>query len=250
MKKGIFIVFCFIAMLAQAQKKEQKLSPKDTEIWEPIPPTVTPYNKNNVPSDAIVLFDGSDFNNWVNAKNNRQVNWTLNKDKSMTVNKNNNPIGIKTKESFGSIQLHLEWKSPKSDVNKSGQHRGNSGVFIQERYEIQILDNNNNPTYSNGQVSSIYKQTIPLVKASVPTGEWNSYDIIYHAPEFKKDKTLSKPATITVIHNGILVIDHFTIKGPTEFIGIPKYKAHQEAPIMLQNHNSPVSYRNIWLRKI
>ncbi|MEI6865520.1 DUF1080 domain-containing protein [Flavicella sp.] len=250
MKNVIFIVMCSIAILSQAQKKEQKLSSKDTGIWEPVPPTVTPANKNNLPSDAIILFNGGNFNNWVSTKDSGQVDWILNKDKSMTVSRSKVNAGIKTKESFGSMQLHLEWKSPKSDLNKFGQHRGNSGVFIQERYEIQILDNNNNPTYSNGQVSSIYKQTIPLVKASVPTGEWNNYDIIYHAPEFKEDKTLTKPATITVIHNGILVIDHFTLKGSTKFIGTPEYKAHGEAPIMLQNHDSPVSYRNIWLRKL
>lgn len=133
---------------------------------------------------------------------------------------------------------------------KKGQQRGNSGVFNQDRYKVQILDNNDNPTYPNGQVASIYKQTIPLVKASTPTGKWNTYDIIYHAPKFKSNGNLINPATITVLHNGILTIDHFEIKGPTKYIGTPEYSEHGDAPIMLQDHGSAVSYRNIWLRKL
>jgi len=251
MRKALFVGLSFLSILSYAQDKNKEMSPKDTEMWDPVPPVVTANKNNAAPSDAIVLFDGSDLTQWINAKNSKPAKWKINKDGSMTVvGKNNGGGSIKTKDNFGSIQLHLEWRSPELDKSRKGQQRGNSGVFIQGRYEVQILDNNNNPTYSNGQVSSVYKQTIPLAKASVPTGEWNTYDIIYHAPEFNKDKSLKSPATITILHNGILTIDHFELLGPTKYIGIPEYSAHRDAPLTLQDHGSPVSYRNIWLRKL
>lgn len=239
-----------------AKTETHKMKHEDTEIWSPVPPIVTIAKQNAAPSDAIVLFDGSSLDNWVNSKDGSEAVWKLNKDKSMSVARRASKTGkkqnssIKTKQHFGSMQLHLEWKSPKVDLQKKGQQRGNSGVFIQGRYEVQVLDNNDNPTYSNGQVASIYKQVIPLAMASVPTGQWNSYDIIYHAPKFNSKKELTQAATITVLHNGILAIDHFEIKGPTKYIGIPEYKAHGKAPIMLQDHGNPVSYRNIWLREL
>ena len=136
------------------------------------------------------------------------------------------------------------------DIQGDGQNRGNSGVFLQDKYEVQVLDNNDNETYNNGQVASIYKQSIPLAKASVPTGDWNTYDIIYHAPEFDTEGKKTKSGTITVLHNGILVQDHFEIQGSTEFIGWPKNNPHGEAPIKLQDHNCDVSFRNIWVRKL
>ena len=158
---------------------------------------------------------------------------------------------IQTKRNFGSVQLHLEWRS---NIAKraNGQNRSNSGVFLQNRYEVQILDNNDNETYVNGQVGAIYKQSIPLAKASSKTGEWNAYDIIYHAPEFDVKGLLSKHATITVLHNGVLIQDHYLIKGTTEYIGWPKNQAHGKAPIKLQDHQdkSGVSYRNIWVREL
>ncbi|MCF7569011.1 DUF1080 domain-containing protein [Sabulilitoribacter arenilitoris] len=223
--------------------------PEETEIYKPVPLTVNPYGQNGVPSDALVLLDGKSLSNWVHSNNGRPAEWLLNDDGSMTVkDKSGN---IQTKQKFGSVQLHLEWKSPKETQGK-GQGRGNSGVFLQERYEVQVLDNNNNETYVNGQVGSIYKQSIPLVKALVPTGEWNSYDIIYHAPKFNNKGEKTKSATITVLHNGILIQDYFKIKGTTEFIGWPKNKPHGKASIMLQDHgdNSRVSYRNIWVREL
>lgn len=226
--------------------------PEKTEFYQPVPPTVNPTGKNGMPSDAIVLFDGTHLNEWVRAADSEKAPWILDeKEKSMTVNKGGDSINatIQSKQVFGSIQLHLEWKSP-SKIEGKGQHRGNSGVFLQGRYEVQILDNNDNDTYVNGQVGSIYKQSVPLAKALVPTGAWNTYDIIYHAPEFDGTGKKTKSATITVLHNGVLIQDHFEIKGSTSYIGWPKNNAHGKGPIKLQDHGSSVSYRNIWVREL
>ncbi|WP_237561813.1 3-keto-disaccharide hydrolase [Flagellimonas algicola] len=223
--------------------------PEATETYEPVPPRVTPGLDGAPPSDAIVLFNGKDFDQWISTSDSTSVNWHLNKDGSMTVkDKTGN---IQTKQSFGSIQLHIEWRSPK-EVQMSGQNRANSGVFLQGLYEVQVLDNNDNGTYVNGQVGSIYKQSVPLAMASVPSGEWNSYDIIYHAPKFSRGGNIVSPATITVLHNGVLIQDHFEIEGPSEYIGWPQYKSHGKRPLMLQDHrdNSRVSYRNIWVREL
>jgi hypothetical protein len=226
--------------------------PKETEFYEPIPPIVNPVGNNGVPSDAIVLFDGSNFDEWKAVKGVGEVTWKLNaEDNSMTVNRGGKEENatIQSKQEFGSVQLHIEWKSPEK-MKGSGQNRGNSGVFLQGRYEVQVLDNNDNDTYVNGQVGSIYKQSVPLAKASVPTGEWNTYDIIYHAPEFRQDGKKTKSGTITVLHNGVLIQDHFQIKGTTPYIGWPKNPPHGKGPVNLQDHGSPVSYRNIWIREL
>jgi hypothetical protein len=226
---------------------EEPTTPEATEVYEPVPLKVT-QDDNGVPSDAIVLFDGTNLDEWMNPADSTAAQWHLNGDGTMTVkDKSGN---IHTKRSFGSMQLHLEWKSP-ADILNEGQARANSGVFIQERYEVQILDNNDNPTYTNGQVGALYKQGIPLAMASAPTGEWNTYDIIFHAPEFEGED-LTKPAYVTVLHNGVLIQDHFEIEGTIQYIGWPKYEAHGKAPIILQDHqdNSRVSYRNIWVREL
>ncbi|SFD11078.1 3-keto-disaccharide hydrolase [Algibacter pectinivorans] len=223
--------------------------PKDTEVWEPKPKVVRVNEETKIPSDAIVLFNGENFDEWLSSVDASQVTWVLNPDKSMTVK--NKAGDIQTKRNFGDIQLHIEWKSSE-EIRGNGQHRSNSGVFLQNRYEVQVLDNNDNDTYVNGQVGSIYKQGIPLSKASSKTGQWNVYDIIYHAPKFDSAGTKIKSGTITVLHNGVLIQDHYEIKGTTEFIGWPKDKPHGKAPIKLQDHrdNSGVSYRNIWVREL
>ncbi len=230
-------------------QKTEPTDPKDTEVWEPVPPKVNPFGNNGVPSDAILLFNGSNFDEWVMASDSTAVKWELNPDGSMTVKDKTGDI--QTKRNFGSMQLHIEWRS-NPDNKAEGQARSNSGVFIQKRYEVQVLDNNDNTTYSNGQVGSVYKQSIPLAMASVPTGEWNSYDMIFHAPEFDETGELLKAATVTVLHNGVLIQDHFSIQGPVEYLGWPKYIAHGKAPIQLQDHqdNSGVRYRNIWVREL
>lgn len=229
--------------------KDAPTKPEETEIWKPKVPVVTAGVKHQAPSDAIILFDGTNLDQWVSAGDSSAAKWVLNNDGSMTVNDKTGDI--QTKKKFGSIQLHIEWKSP-NEVQGKNQSRGNSGVFLQKRYEVQVLDNNNNDTYVNGQVGAIYKQSIPLAMASSPTGEWNSYDIIFHAPKFDVSGGILEQATITVLHNGILIQDHFKILGTTKWIGHPKYVAHGRAPLSLQDHgdNSRVSYRNIWVRAL
>lgn len=156
---------------------------------------------------------------------------------------------ILTKEKFGSQQLHLEFRIP-ADVKGEGQDRGNSGIFLMEDYEVQILDCFENKTYNNGQTGAIYKQSIPLINACKKAGEWQVYDIIFEAPKFRPDSTLQSPAYITVIHNGVLVQNHYELKGKTMYIGAPVYTAHGIASLKLQDHNHKVSYRNIWVRKL
>ncbi len=233
--------------LVKHQEKEPT-KPEETEIWEPKPPKIK-IDQNGVPSDAIVLFNGKNMDEWIVAEDSTAAKWTLNNDGSMTVKSGSG--SLQTKRNFGDIQLHLEWKSPTKIVGE-GQSRANSGVFIQQRYEVQILDNNDNDTYVNGQVGSIYKQSIPAVNASVPTGEWNSYDIIFHGPEFDNNGKKVKSGTMTVLHNGVLIHDHFKIQGAVAYIGWPKNDPHGDAPIILQDHNdgSKPSFRNIWVRKL
>ena len=157
---------------------------------------------------------------------------------------------IFTRESFGDIQLHVEWRTP-AIIEGEGQGRGNSGIIIQQRYEVQVLDSWENRTYSNGQAASIYKQHIPQVNASRPPGEWQSYDIFFTAPRFAEDGSLTAPAYVTVLHNGVLVQNHVEIAGPTRFIGEPSYKAHPlRQPLQIQDHSNPVSFRNIWIREL
>ena len=240
------LFFVFNVTLAFAQEPTK---PEETEIWEPKPKVVTVDFETKIPSDAIVLFDGTNFDEWISAIDSTKVKWILNDDGSMTVNDRTGDI--QTKRNFGNIQLHIEWRSSPENTG-SNQSKSNSGVFLQSRYEVQVLDNNDNDTYVNGQVGSIYKQSIPLAKASSKTGDWNSYDIIYHKPEFDSEGNKTKSATITVMHNGVLIQDHYEIQGTTEYIGWPKNIAHGDAPIKLQDHgdNSRVSYRNIWVREL
>ncbi len=231
-----------------ATQEEGPTKPEETELYTPIPPKVE-IDSNGVPDDAIVLFDGKNFNEWMSAVDSTEVKWFLNTDGSMTVKDKTGDI--QTRRNFENVQLHLEWRSP-SEIQGKGQSRANSGVFLQNRYEVQVLDNNDNKTYVNGQVGAIYKQSVPYAMASKPSGDWNTYDIIYHAPEFDAAGVKTKSATITVLHNGVLIQDHFEIQGTTEYIGWPKNEPHGKAPIRLQDHrdNSRVSYRNIWVREL
>lgn len=242
--KSLFLI-CFL--IVTSGFCQVNIKPEETEVWTPKPPVVIPGNEREAPSDAIVLFDGNGFINWESAKDGAVPTWQLNSDGSMTVSPGTG--NIQTKEKFGDVQIHIEWKSP-VELEKTGQNRGNSGVYLQKRYEVQVLDNNDNDTYVNGQVAAIYKQSVPLAMASKKTGEWNSYDIIFHAPKFDIEGNLIKKGSISVLHNGILVQDHFELEGTTEYIGKPKNIAHGKAPLELQDHGSAVSYRNIWLRKL
>lgn len=225
---------------------------KKTEVWEPLPTVVTPGKTSaDAPSDAIVLFNGKDLSRF-QKKGGGQPGWKIEKDGSLTVVKMSGDI--ETKQGFGSCQLHIEWKTP-AVIAGNGQSRGNSGIFFMGRYELQVLDSYNNPTYVNGQAASIYKQHIPLVNASRKPGEWQSYDVIFTAPQFYADGQIQTPARITVFHNGVLVQNNVEIKGGTEWIVLASYKKHSDKePLILQDHGNdggnPLSYRNIWVREL
>jgi hypothetical protein len=242
--KKIIILLCmnFILLSNLFSQKE----PEATEVWHPEARVVTPAEDNAPPSDAIVLFDGKNLEEWSSMENNAAAEWKV-ADDCMTVVKEKG--NIKTKRKFGDIQLHIEWRTP-AVVKGEGQGRGNSGIFFQEKYEVQVLDNYENKTYSNGQAASIYKQSMPLVNACKKPGEWQTYDIIFTAPKFNKDGIKVSAAFLTVIHNGVLVQNHVEVKGSTEYIGQPKNLAHGKASIVLQDHSNPVSYRNIWVREL
>lgn len=233
------------AVMAATFLSAQITDPKATEAWDPEPRTVRPGDAATAPSDAYILFDGTNADQWEHL-NGKPVGWEV-KNGTMTVAKSTGDI--QTKKHFGDCQLHLEWRSP-SVVESEGQGRGNSGVFLQGRYEVQILDSYQNRTYSNGQAGAIYKQHIPLVNPLRPVGEWNTYDIIYQAPRFNADGIKVASAYITVLINGVLVQNHVEIKGTTEYIGLPKNPAHGKGPIQLQDHGNPVSFRNIWIREL
>ncbi len=236
------IIICFFTSTIFGQITD----PVATEVWEPVPRVVSSPSDKFVPSDAIVLFDGKDLSAWKSARKDTLALWTTDGE-AMTVKPKTGDI--ESKQSFGSIQLHIEWRTP-AQVESEGQGRGNSGVFFQKRYEVQVLDNYNNKTYPNGQAGSIYKQYIPLVNACRAPGEWQSYDIIFMAPEFNADGIRVRPGYLTVFHNGVLIQNHVEVQGTTEYIGLPKNIAHGDAPIMLQDHGNLVSYRNIWVREL
>lgn len=221
----------------------QNGDPSLTEVWEPVPEIVTPSDGQKPPSDAIVLFDGKDLSQWQGRDG--APKWEVKKGILTVVGGTGD---IVTKQEFGDIQLHIEWRTPKK-VESQDQGRGNSGIFFQDKYELQVLDSYENPTYVNGMAGSIYKQTPPLVNATKGPGEWQTYDVIYRAPKFSGDKLVS-PARITVLLNGVLIHDNTEIQGTTEYIGPPKIIPHGKGPLKLQDHGNPVSYRNIWVREL
>lgn len=241
-----FLAASVLVSACLSVQAQEKMKPEDTEVWTPVPKTVTVEGENHVPSDAVVLFDGSSLDAWVSSNDKKAAPWTV-EDGIFTVKPGSG--GIETKQQFEDYQLHIEWRSPLV-IKGEGQGRGNSGVFMQGIYEVQVLDTYNNKTYVNGQAASIYKQHIPLVSAVKKPGEWHSYDIIWTAPRFNADGSVKSKARITVLHNGILVQNNVEIEGTTEYIGLPKYKAHGPGPIALQDHGNPVSYRNVWIRPL
>jgi hypothetical protein len=240
------IIWLTLLLLIPCLTQSQITQPEASEVWEPQPRKVS-ISENGIPADAIVLFDGKSLEQWESRKDSSAAMWTINQDGSMSVKPGAGDI--QTKQVFGSIQLHLEWRAPDVIVGE-GQGRGNSGVFFQGRYEVQVLDNYNNQTYANGQAGAIYKQSIPLVNACKAPGEWQTYDILFDAPVFNADGIKIKSGYLTVFHNGIVIQNHVEIQGTTEYIGFPKNMAHGEDKIILQDHSNPVSYRNIWLRKL
>ena len=232
--------------------------PEDTEVWEPVPKVVTPGATCTAPpSDAVVLFNGKNLDEWVSNKDKSPAQWTV-ANGVLTVNKAQGSGNIETKRSFKNYQLHLEWKVP-TNITGTGQARGNSGVFLastgpgDDGYELQVLDSYNNKTYVNGQAGSIYKQAIPLANPCRKPGEWQTYDVVWTAPTFNADSSLKTPAYVTVFFNGVLVQNHYQLKGETLYKGQPSYKKYDSAPIKLQAHgdkSEPISFRNIWVREL
>jgi len=212
-------------------------------VW-PEPPVVTagqagPQALRLPPSDAIVLFDGTDLDQWVGGEH-----WEIKDGYAIT-----RRTDIQTKQGFGDCQLHIEFATPEK-IEGSGQGRGNSGVYLMNQYEVQVLDSWENPTYFDGQAASIYKQSPPIVNASRPPGQWQEFDIIFTAPRFDEDGTLTSPAYITVLHNGVLVQNHFEVQGKTLWDAAPHYEAHPDKlPIKLQFHGNETRFRNIWVRE-
>jgi len=222
--------------------------PKATEVWFPVPAKVKPgATPGAAPSDAIVLFDGKSLDGWKSANTGAAAGWKIDNGE-MVVGPGTGDI--QTKDAFGDVQLHVEWRDPQLPPDKVNQDRGNSGIFLQDVYEVQVLDNFENPTYVNGMVGSIYKQYPPLVNATWPAEAWNTYDIIYTAPRFAADGSLTSPARLTVLLNGILVQNNSVLKGGTTYIGAPSYRPHGDMPLRLQDHGHLVRFRNIWLRKL
>ena len=207
--------------------------------WEE-PVKVTPGTDNGPPSDAIVLFDGSDMSQWDGGEN-----WIV-EDGCATAHANS----ITTKQGFGDCQLHLEFATPET-VEGTGQGRGNSGILFQERYEVQVLDSYGNETYFDGQCGAIYKQQPPMVNASRGPGEWQTYDIIFEAPRFHENGSLKSRGTLTVLHNGVVVQNHWELLGPTLYTVPPTYYDHDvRQPLQIQFHGNPVKFRNIWIRDL
>lgn len=247
-----------IAIIAAlAMQTAPAARPEDTEVWQPEPPVVTAAPAATVapPSDALVLFDGKSLDQWVTTKDKLPARWTV-ANGAVTVRKGTG--NIETKRKFRNYQLHLEWRIP-AGITGEGQARGNSGLFLASTgdgdagYELQIMDSFHNKTYVNGQAGSIYKQYAPLANPARKPGEWQSYDVIWTAPAFAADGSVTSPAYVTAFMNGVLIQDHVALKGETTYVGTPRYTAHGPAPIKLQDHgdpSAPISFRSIWVREL
>lgn len=265
MKSTLLLLAAAMAVTpSNAQDKPKKpLGYQDTPLipgtkWHvhdgerPQPKVVTPgefstqEKVGSAPSDAVVLFDGKDLSQWRHG-NGKDAGWKVENGYAEVVPKSGD---IFTKQEFGpDVQLHLEFATPPPVGD--GQGRGNSGVFLFGRYEIQVLDSYNNPTYPDGQATAIYGQTPPLVNASRKPGEWQVYDIIFNGPRFNADGTVAKPASATVLHNGVLTQNHTILIGDTPHRNVGKYNKHGEkGPIKLQDHSNPMRFRNIWIREL
>ena len=208
----------------------------------PLPAVVTPGDDGAPPSDAVVLFDGGDLSAWTSKGD--EARWAV-RDGAMVAGGGN----LSTREAFGDCQLHIEWATP-AEVKGDSQGRGNSGVFLMGLYEVQVLDSFDNPTYADGQAAALYGQHPPMVNASRPPGEWQSYDIVFQAPRFSEGQLVA-PARMTVLHNGVLVHHARALNGPTRHRSTPGYRAHDpEAPLVLQDHGDPVRFRNVWVRRL
>ncbi len=216
------------------------------EVVDPGYPS-TPARVGKAPSDAVVLFDGSDLSHWV-AMDGQPTKWVLREGAMECVPGSGY---VRTRQSFGNCQLHVEFATP-ANVKGESQGRGNSGVFFgMGRYEVQVLDSYQNKTYADGSCGSVYNQYPPLVNASRKPGEWQTYDILWTPPAFHADGSLESPARVTVLHNGVLIQDNVTLIGQTAWLERAPYQAHPEKlPIAFQDHGNPVRYRNVWVREL
>jgi hypothetical protein len=231
------------ATVASAQEQQpQPFPPPKTE-----PSIVTPGRSNSEPpSDAIVLFGGRDLSHW-RSGNGGPAKWTV-RDGYVEVAAGSGDM--ETADKFGDVQLHIEWATP-AVVKGEGQERGNSGVFLMGHYEVQVLDSYDNKTYFHGQAGAVYKQHAPLVNASRKPGEWQTYDIVFHAPRFDEQGKVIDRARVTVIHNGVLIQNNVEIYGNTYHDRPALYTAHAaEEALRLQDHGNPIRYRNIWIRRL
>lgn len=242
--KSICLIGIF-AITALAAEKTYQWAVHDES--RPVPPVITPgQTENEPPSDAIVLFDGSGLDSWKSLKDGGDAKWKV-QDGYMEVAAKAGDI--ETRQAFGSCQLHVEWRTP-HEVSGSSQGRGNSGIFLMGKYELQVLDSYDNKTYADGQAGAIYGQKPPLVNVCREPGQWQTYDVIFHAPVFEGDQVI-KPATITVLQNGVLVQDHWEIEGTTFHKMRARYEPHADKlPLKLQDHGNPTRFRNIWIRPL
>jgi len=253
---GLLLFAAASAMAQAVPSPDPNAKPQDTEQWTPVPPVVAPGATDAAPpSDAIVLFDGRNLDQWVSAEDKSPARWVV-ANGVLVVSKTAG--NIETKQRFRNYQLHLEWRVP-PNVTGTGQGRGNSGVFLASTgpadagYELQILDSYNNATYVNGQAGSLYKQHPPLANAMRPPGAWQTYDVVWTAPVFAPDGKLVSPARVTAFHNGVLIQNDAILAGETLYIGKPYYRPYDTAPIKLQAHGDPsppLSFRNIWVRQL
>jgi hypothetical protein len=212
-------------------------------VVDPGPPPSQPHP---VPAGAVVLFDGDDLSAWEHPDTSSAL-WTV-RDGYVEVEPGTG--NLQTKQAFGDVQLHVEFATPADDEDIA-QGKGNSGVFLMGRYEVQVLDSYQNRTYADGQCAAIYSQYPPLVNASRPPGQWQTYDIVFHRPHFDEAGRVVEPARFTVFHNGILVQDNVELTGPTAYMERPPYEAHADRlPIQLQDHGNRVRYRNMWIREL
>ncbi len=239
----LLLVALFACVTGYAAKQVVKYDVHDKT--RPRPPVITPAAQlGQPPSDAIVLFDGNDLSQWRGGKG--EAKWKV-ENGYMEVNKTGS---IRTKKSFGNCQLHIEWATP-TVIKGRGQGRGNSGVFLMDIYELQVLDSYKNDTYPDGQAASIYSQYPPLVNACRGPGQWQSYDVSFVRPIFDRAGKCIRPARITVLHNGVVVHNNVEIKGRTEYKKKAKYRPHSDkGPISLQDHGNPMQFRNIWIREL
>lgn len=240
------IAISALLLIAQRGTGQSATTWKVHDLERPVPKVIQPGGPGHAPSDAIVLFNGKDLSMWEGEKGSAP-GWVV-EDGFAEVKRDAGSIS--TKQPFGSCQLHVEFAEPVPAVGES-QGRGNSGVYLMGLYEVQVLDSYQNKTYADGQAAAVYGQYPPLVNAALPPGQWQSYDIVFHAPRFASDGRLLKPARATVLHNGVLVQDNVEITGPTATSERPGYQAHPDKlPLSLQDHGNPVRFRNIWIREL